>query len=187
VGISSFIASRVDRLDDIISERIFIKPLNKKDYHKLIKRRIEYYRISKKSEFPLNEDVFDYLYDITSGRLRYIFGLVYSLLNRLQIGKLVQKVSLELAKNTITSLAQERIAQFMLSQSELDIIHYLVEQNEANVATIVKETGKNRTFISKLMAKLLEKKCVVIRKEGKQRIYSPSLDARIAFSTSPRN
>jgi hypothetical protein len=182
VGISSFISSRVDRLDDIISDRVFIKPLDKTDYHKLIKKRIDYFRLNKKSEFPLNQDVFDYLYDITGGRLRYIFGLIYSLLNRVQIGKLVQKVSLDLAKDTVTTLAQERINQFSLSNAELDVILYLVKQNEANVVTIVKETGKNRTFISKIMNNLLEKKCVLVEKAGKQRIYSPSLDAKIAFS-----
>lgn len=182
VGISSFIASRVDRLDDIISDRVFIKPLDKTDYHKLIKKRIEYYRLNKNSEFPINQDVFDYLYDLTDGRLRYIFGLIYSLLSRVQIGKLVQKISLDLAKDTITTLARERIDQFSLSKAELDVIHYLVKQDEANVVTIVKETKKNRTFISKIMSHLLEKKCVFVKKEGKQRIYSLSLDAKIAFS-----
>lgn len=183
IGISSFIASRVDRLDDIITDKIFIKPLNKTDYHKLIKKRIEHYRLNKKSEFPLNQDVFDYLYDITNGRLRYVFGLVHSLLSRIQIGKLIQKVSLDLAKNTITALAKERVDQFALSNAELDVIYYLVKNGESNVITIVKETGKNRTFISKIMSQLLEKKCVFVRKEGKQRIYSPSLDAKIAFAT----
>lgn len=182
VGISSFIAKRVDRLDDIISDRVFIKPLDKTNYHKLLNKRIEHYRLNKKSEFPLNQDIFDYLYDITGGRLRYIFGLAHSLLNRLQIGKLVQKVSFDLAKDTITTLAQERMDQFSLSKTELDVIHYLVNRSEVNVITIVKETGKNRTFISKIMNDLLEKKCVVVRREGKERMYSPSLDAKIAFS-----
>lgn len=182
IGISSFIARKVDRLDDIISDRVFIKSLNKETYHQLIQKRIEYYRLDKKNEFPLNQEVFDYLYDVTKGRLRYIFGLTYSLLNRLQIGKLVQKISFDLAVETITALARERMNQFSLSKAELDIINYLVKKNEANVVTIVKDTKKNRTFISKLMSGLLEKKCVSVRNEGNQRIYSASLDAKIAFS-----
>lgn len=185
VGISSFIASRVDRLDDIISDKIFIKPPNKTAYHQLIKKRIEYYRLNKNSEFPIKQDVFDYLYDITDGRLRYIFSLIHSLLSRLQIGKLVQTVSFDLAKDTISTLARERMNQFSLSNSELDIIQHLVRQGEANVISIVKETGKNRTFISKVINNLLDKKCVVARKESNQRIYSPSLDAKIAYSVKP--
>ncbi len=183
IGINAFISSRVDRLDDIISDRLFIQPLSKSDYHKLIKKRLEYYQLSKKSTFPLKQDVFDYLYDITHGRLRYIFGLIYSLLNRVQIGKLVQNVSLELASDTITTLAQDRLAKHSLSQAELDVIHYLTEKVEANVVTIAEDTEKNRTFTSKLMNNLLDKKCVMVRREGKQRIYSLSLDAKIAFST----
>ena len=112
----------------------------------------------------------DYLYDLTDGRLRYIFGLIYSLLNRVQIGKLVQNVSLDLARDTITHLAKERLSQFMLSKSAIDVVRFLVAEGESNVVTIVSATGKNRTFVSKIMSDLLDKKCVHVRKEGKQRI-----------------
>ncbi len=182
VGISSFVASKVDRLDDIISDKIFIKPLSKVDYRKLIKKRIDSYSLSKKSEFPLNQDVFDYLYDITDGRLRYVFGLIYSLLNRLQIGRLVQKVSLDLARDTIIVLSKERLEQFSLSNSEKKIICFLAINVESNVISMAKGLDKNRTFISKLINNLLDKKCVLVRKDGKQRFYSLSLDAKIAFS-----
>lgn len=182
VGLGSFVSRRVDRLDDIISDRIFINPLERDEYHALIQKRIENYQLAKKNEFPIDQEVFDYLYDLTNGRLRYIFGLVYSLLNRLQIGKLVQKVSLDLSKDTIEKLAKERFSQFSLSKTELDVVSYLVGEGENNVLGVVKAMGKNRTFVSKVMNSLLEKKCVSVRKEGVQRIYSPTLDAKVAFS-----
>ena len=108
IGLRSFIARRVDRLDDIISDTIVIKRLTKLLYHELIDKRLAYYQTGKHFTFPIGKDIFDYLYDLTDGRLRYIFGLIYAITNRLHLGKLVQTVSIDLAKDTITTLAQEK-------------------------------------------------------------------------------
>ncbi|MCK4608081.1 MAG: hypothetical protein KAT71_01255, partial [Gammaproteobacteria bacterium] len=43
LGLKSFISRCVDRLDDIISDEVVVKSLNKKVYHELIKKRLDYY------------------------------------------------------------------------------------------------------------------------------------------------
>ncbi len=90
VGIRAFIASKVDRVDDIISHEVFIKSLSKKDYYNLIAKRINFYRSNENAISPIADEVFDYLYDITSGRLRYIFGLVNRLITSLHVGDLIR-------------------------------------------------------------------------------------------------
>lgn len=181
VGLRSFIARCVDRLDDIVSDTILINPLTKALYHELIDKRLAYYRIGKNRAFPIGKDIFDYLYDLTDGRLRYIFGLVYSMIHRLHLGKLVQSVSMDLAKETITTLAQERIQKFNLIKSEINLITLLAKQGEFSVAELAEKTGKNRTVISRMVNKLLVDKLVNVRQQGKQRIYFSSLDAKLAF------
>ncbi len=180
-GLRSFISRRVDRLDDIISDTVIINPLTKPLYHDLIAKRLAYYRIGKPAPFPIEKNVLDYLYDLTQGRLRYIFGLVYAMINRLHIGKLVQQVSLELAVDAIKSLAQERIQTFHLSKGELRLIQVLAEKGELNVAELAQDLGKNRTVVSRMLSQLLSNKLVDVRQHGQQRIYFPSLDAKIAF------
>lgn len=181
IGLRSFISRRVDRLDDIISDEIVIKPLNKKSYHELIKKRLDYYKIKNNVSFPLKLDVFDYLYEITNGRLRYIFGLIYALTNRLHIGKLVQSISNNLAQDTIVALAKERMQKFDLTKMEIVIVKALVRAGELNVVDLTKNINKNRTYVSRAINKLLTEKIVSVRQEGKQRIYAPSLDAKIAY------
>ena len=182
VGLRSFIARRVDRLDDIISYDVTIKPLNKKLYHQLIQKRLSYYKLNKKAVFSLSEEIFDYLYDISEGRLRYVFGLVYAMSNRLHVGKIVQAISPDLAKSTIVALTQARLQKLDLSKAEIMLVEKLVESKEANVAELAKATKKNRTFVSRTMNKLLTTKVVDVRQAGNRRFYSPSLDAKIAFS-----
>jgi DNA-binding transcriptional ArsR family regulator len=181
IGLRSFISRKVDRLDDIISEGISIKPLTKTVYHELIQKRLKFYQSKKDVKFPLEKNTFDYLYDITNGRLRYIFGLIYSVLNRLQTGKLVQKISLQLAKDTILALAKERLQQYELTKFEYELLQILVKQGATNVNNLVKTTEKHQGFVSKTLSRLLEHKLVIVRPEGKQRIYAPSLSAKIAF------
>lgn len=180
-GLRSFIARRVDRLDDIISDAIIIKSLTKTLFHELIDKRLTHYQTGKHHVFPIGKDVFDYIYDLTDGRLRYIFGLIYAITNRLHLGKLVQTVSIDLAKDTITALAQERIQNFNLTKGEINLINVLAKQGELSAADLAKETEKNRTVISRMINKLLVDKLVDVRQQGKQRIYFPSLDAKIAF------
>lgn len=181
VGLRSFIARRVDRLDDIISDTISIKPLTKSLYHDLIDKRFAYYQTSKRSTFPIEKGVFDYLYDLTDGRLRYIFGLIYAITNRLHLGKLVQMVSIDLAKDTITTLAQERIQKFNLTKREIELIRILAKQKELSVIDLAEAAGKDRTTLSRMVNKLLADKLVDVKQQGKQRIFFPSLDAKIAF------
>lgn len=182
VGIRSFIARKVDRLDDIISYDLFIKPLTKSLYHELIKKRLEYYQVRKNAKFPLGRDTFDYIYDVADGRLRYIFGLIHTLINKLQIGKLIQTIKPELAVATISELAKERMRKFDLSKAETSIIEALVKLDSGSVSELAKHLGRNRTYISKVINSLYANNLVSVKKEGTNRIYYPLLDAKIAYS-----
>ena len=181
VGLRSFIAKKIDRLDDIISYDVFINPPDKAMFHKLVEKRLNYYQLTKTAKFPITSEVFDYLYDITDGRLRYVFGLIYTLMNKLYIGKLIQNVSLDLAKSTIGELAKERMRKFNLSESEIKIIQELVKLGESSVNDFAIIINKNRTQVSRIINKFLLDKIVMARTEGKRRIYYPSLDAKIAY------
>lgn len=181
IGLRSFIARRVDRLDDIIRYDVLIKSLNKKLYHQLIQKRLSYYSLKKKIQFPLSEEIFDYLYELSEGRLRYIFGLIYAMTNKLHLGKIVQTISFDLATSTIHALAAARLQKMALTKNELELIKKLAELKESNVAELAKLTNKNRTLVSRLLNKLLHSKIVSVRQSGKKRYYKPSLDAKIAF------
>jgi hypothetical protein len=85
--------------------------------------------------------------------------------NRLHLGKIVQRISLDLAKATITALAQERLQKMDSSKEEMELIKQLVAVKEANIADLEKITKKNRTFLSRTMKKLLLTKVVDVRQE----------------------
>ena len=123
-----------------------------------------------------------HLYRIAKGRLRYIFGLLDRLVNTLHIGDLTDKITLTIAKPTIIKLAQNRVRRNQLTPSEELVLKNIVSLKNVAASTLAKKLNKTSSFISKILAKLLELKLVTFQAHGRSRIYSPVLDAEIAFS-----
>jgi len=182
VGLRKFIAQQVDRLDDIVSYEVEINPLSQEEYLELIDRRINYYKNQKNAELPIEQEVFLYLFNLTKGRLRYIFGLICRLLNDLHIGDLTDKLTLSIAKPMITRLAKARLSKDGLTAGEEAILAMLAKKEKLSVIEVTKLTGKSKQYVSKTIMKLLQHDLVTAQKQGKYKYYSPVLDVVIAYS-----
>ncbi len=182
VGLRKFIAQQVDRLDDIISFEVKIGSLSKEEFKDLILKRVEFYRSNLKAEMPIEMDVFLYLFDITMGRLRYIFGLLARLLPSLHVGDLTDRITLDIAKSMLMKLARARIERNDITPAEEQILKIVVYKKECIIVEIAKEVKKSTQYVGKVLNKLFEAKLVKTRKHGKSKYYSPSLDAVIAYT-----
>ena len=176
-----FIAQHVDRVDDIISSEVQITPLSEDEYMELIQRRVEKYRLSKDIKLPVDKEVWLFLYKITKGRLRYIFGLLKRLLNMLQVGTLTDKITLDLAKPAIKKYAKDRIKKFNLTDNEVLVLKAVVENESIQVNEIAKLVGKKSSQISNILSQLQNYKLVSYQKEWRSHYYFPSIDASIAY------
>jgi hypothetical protein len=183
VGLRPFIAQQVDRLDDIIGHEIEINALQKTEFMELVHKRINYYRVNPKAQFPIDEVVFSYLYDITKGRLRYIFGLLRRLFNALSVGDLTDRITLDIAKPMIVQLAQDRVKRNKLSHGEEQVLRAVVELGEVSVTKLAKKVNKATNYVSNVLAILAQYTLVTARQEGRTRYYAPELDATIAYGT----
>lgn len=182
VGLRQFIAQKVDRLDDIISFEVEISPLTQKEFMELIDKRIQFYRTNERVFLPIEKEVFIYLYDTTNGRLRYIFGLLNRLLNTLAVGSLTDRVTLDIAKPMIIQLARDRLTREKIAPVEEEVVRVLVKLGTAHVTQLAREANKSVNHVSNILSKLTTLKIVDSHKEGKNRVYRPVLDAKIAYS-----
>lgn len=185
VGLRKFIAQQVDRLDDIISYEVEIGVLSRKEFEELILRRENFYCITPKAEIPIDMNVFAYLFKITQGRLRYIFGLLSRLTTSLHIGDLTDRITLEIARNMLIKLARSRIERNDITPSEEEILRLVVKSKESTSSTLAKKSGKSAQYTGKVLTKLTEAQLIKIRKHGKSKYYSPLIDAVIAYSDDP--
>lgn len=181
IGLRAFIAREVDRLDDIISYEVTINPIPLSELSKLIDKRVQFYSESEKVELPIAKEVFYYLYKITEGRLRYVFGLVSRLMSRLHVGDLTDKVTLGIAKPMLIQLGRDRLQHANLSEMEERIVKVLVLTPKATPAGIAQTLKKSSQYVGRVFVSLSEKGLVTSKKEGRERHYSPSLDAIIAY------
>lgn len=182
VGLRRFIAQQVDRLDDIVSYEVKIDALSKEEFLKLIDQRVHFYKNHKNAEMPIDQDVFLYLFKMTKGRLRYVFGLLKRLLNELSVGDLTDRLTLDIAKPMIMRLAQERIDKYDLTPKELSFLKMTVKIGAVSASKLSDELDQSRQAISKILVKLLEMKLVTVQLSGRDRYYYPAIDAEIAYS-----
>lgn len=182
LGLRRFIAQEVDRLDDIVNHEVKIGPLTEEEYKNLINNRIKFYRSNEKAKLPIEEEVFLYLHKITKGRLRYVFGLLRRLVNLLHVGDLTDRITMDIAKPMVIKLARDRVSMNDLSHGEEDLLKTLVDLESATVSELAKKTKKSSPYISKILNKLVQVKLATALKQGKNKYYSPELDATIAFT-----
>jgi len=177
-----FIAQNVDRVDDIIIYETLITPLSESEYLSMIEKRIEYFRLNTKTILPVDKEVLVFLYKITNGRLRYIFGLIQRLFNVLQVGTLLDKITLEIAKPVVTQYARDRVRKFHLSNNEEIVLKTIVSHKSLQVKEIAEILGKKVNYISTILSQLQEYQLVHYIKQWRSHHYSPSVDASIAYS-----
>jgi hypothetical protein len=184
MSLRRFIAQDVDRVDDIITYEMDVTPLSETDYLAMIEKRVEYFRVNPKVILPVDKEVWLYLYKITKGRLRYIFGLLTRLFNVLQLGTLSDRITLELAKPIIVNYARERINRFNLSSNEDMVLKAVVQQDSIQVKELAKLLGKKGNYISNILSQLQGYKLVRYTKEWRNHYYYASIEAYIAYSGS---
>jgi DNA-binding transcriptional ArsR family regulator len=182
VGLRQFVAQQVDRLDDIVSYETEIKPMDKQAFDDVIHRRIQYYRSNPKVYIPIDHDVFTYLYGITRGRLRYVFGLLMRLTGRLRVGDLTDRLTLSIVKPMVVQLSKERLLRKKLAPADEQTLRLLVKLQESSVSDIAKKLKKSANYTSNILSKLFQLKLVTFKKQGKNRHYTPELDAIVAYS-----
>lgn len=182
VGLKRFIAQHVDRLDDIISHEVIINPLPEAEFLEMIQKRILFYGESEKADIPIDQEVFHYLYTITNGRLRYIFGLTSRLMNSLYTGDLINKVTLDLAKPMLMKLGRDRVQRSDITQTEEQVLQLLVSMPNASLSELAAILEKTTQYVGRILATLSDKGLVSSRRDGRENNYTPSVDAIIAYT-----
>lgn len=182
LGLRKFIAGHVDRMDDIISYEVTINPIPMADFLKMIDKRVKYYAESTKANLPIEKPVFQYLYKITEGRIRYIFGLITRLMARLYVGDLTDIIRLDIAKPMLIKLGKDRVQRSDITPMEEQILQLLVQFPGSTPSNLSKEVNKTTQYVGRVLSNLVDKKLASSQKQGRDRIYTPSIDAIIAYT-----
>jgi len=73
------------------------------------------------------------------------------------------------------------VARNELSQGEENTLRLLVNLNNSSVSNLANKAGKSINYTSNILSKLVRMNLVAVKKQGRNRNYTPDLDARIAY------
>ena len=81
----------------------------------------------------------------------------------------------------LIQLARDRIKRNNLTPGEEELLKIAVELENTTPASIAEKAQKSRQYTSKVLSILAKAKLVTIKKYGKNKYYTPVLDAYIAY------
>ncbi len=187
IELRRFIAQKVDRVDDIVVFDTEIGALSEESYLQLIDKRIQCFKVKPQVDLPVDKEVWLYLFRITKGRLRYIFGLLNRLFGVLQLGVLTDKITIELAQPIIKKFGEDRIKRHRLSSMDELVLKAVVANGLTQVGDLAKHVNRSQTQVSRILGNLHKYKLVTYRQEWRNRLYMASIDAQLAYSNSIGN
>ena len=100
------------------------------------------------------------------------------------MGDLTDKVTLDIAKPMLIKLGKDRVQRADITLMEEQTLQLLVILQRATPSTVAKKLKKSSQYIGRVFSKLVEKGLVSAKKEGRDKIYQPSIDAIIAYTES---
>lgn len=181
-GLRRFIADKVDRLDDIIAYDCYLEPLRLEEVKLAIRTRIRKLSANNNSVQPLSDDLIEVLYQATEGRIRQIFGFATRLIHSVTDNLFIEQITPEIAIPIIKREVEDRLRQHNVTKREREVLAAIAARPGVSPSVLSKKTGLSPPNISRILAHLLESRCVSINQEGRLRKYSAAPDVQIAFS-----
>lgn len=136
--------------------------------------------LSQNAQLPMAPEVIDYLYGLSGGNLKRILSICEKL-TELSDGS--QELDLKLAKPILAKYFQDEIRrQWQLTPAAFDILRFLINEKGASPGLVADRMKKLRPNISKILVHLKEANLVRSEVKGRNRIYYPTMEAKIAFS-----
>lgn len=180
-NLRKFIAQKVDRLDDIVMSEVRIDPLSADELLGLIEKRIKRYALNENVKMPVDDDLWSYLYTLTKGRLRYVFGLMNRLYESLMLGILTDYITVDMAKPIIKELCEQRVRRHELSEREIDVLKEIAMHEGITIAELVKILKQKQPNLSSICKTLSELALVEFEIQGRSKLFKACLDAQIAY------
>ena len=98
------------------------------------------------------------------------------------IGDLNDKVTLDVAKPMLVKLGRDRVQCSDITAIEEKTLQLLVISPDINLASIAEKLNKTSQYIGRIFLSLINKGLISFKKVGREKIYTPSIDAVIAYT-----
>lgn len=171
-GFFQEIISPLERVRSIFFGRpVIIPPLSKKQVLDAIHKRYQILAIKgKKITYPIEDEFIGYLYDLYSGKLRYIMDAMNMILPEFEHDKL-KTISFQQAKKCLASLVKEHI-QSNLTSVEWRVFLFCVEENFFTNSMLQEKFDMPSSNVARVIKRFLDLNLAYLKKrEGRSLLY----------------
>jgi DNA-binding transcriptional ArsR family regulator len=162
---------------------IYLAPLSCDEVHHAIELRYKLLAIKPKRWIrPVDDTLIDHLYEVFSGKIRFIMDAITTLVSRLPEG-VTATLATQAAKELLRQLTRERIRS-LLTDSEQKVLLAAVQQRRFTNSSLVKATRKSKQNVAKYLGRLTRLNLVhVAERRGRSVFYETSPE--LSLLTSP--
>ncbi|MBI3317011.1 MAG: winged helix-turn-helix transcriptional regulator, partial [Candidatus Omnitrophica bacterium] len=165
---------------------IALGPLEVKELDEILQHRKEQLALNQYAKLPMDAEVIKYLYSACNGSLKDIFSVCTKLMSSLDGYQINSEVNLEAAKPTIKKILQEHLQEKNLTALSFEIMEFLAKKGHAASSVIADQLQKRRPNISKILNHLNKAGLVQMEVRGRNRIYYPLTEVKLAFGETSR-
>lgn len=138
-----------------LGQPIHLPPLKLEEVSIAIERRYNLLAIRRKRWIrPVDQSLIDYLYDIFSGKIRFIMDSIATLVTNLPEG-VTGTISTKSAREFLKELTRQRVKN-VLSDAELSLLNAAIKQRRFTNSSLVKDTRKSKQNVAKYLNRLLK-------------------------------
>lgn len=158
---------------------IQVPPLSKEQVLQAIQKRFELLAVNRDRFIqPVDDTLLEYLYDLYTGKMRFILDAVTSIVTNLPHAT-TETLDAAAAKALLAELVMDRL-QHELTRREWDVLRVAVRLGTFTNADISRALKQQRQNISKYFNSLLAKRFIYPHhRDGRQIYYCASEDVRI--------
>ena len=129
---------------------INLAPLTREEVHYAIERRYKLLALEQKKFIrPIDDTLIDYLYNIFSGKIRFIMDAITTVVTHLPEG-ITGTLSSEAAQQVLKQLTQQRIGN-LLTEAEQNILRMAIRKKLFSNSSLAKAAGKSKQSITKYL------------------------------------
>lgn len=149
---------------------IHLPPLALPDVHTAILRRYELLA-NRPGRWmpPVDDGLIDYLYEVFSGKIRFIMDAVTTLVTHVPEGVTVT-MSADSAREVLRQLTQQKL-NALLTEAELEVMRAAAGQGRFTNSSLCKTTGKSKQNIAKYVTRFLDLHLVSQAERSGRNVY----------------
>ena len=155
---------------------IHLPPLKPEEVSSAIELRYNLLAIRRKRWIrPVDQSLINYLYDVFSGKIRFIMDSIATLVTNLPEG-VTGTISTKAAREFLKELTRQRVKN-VLTDAEQSVLNAAVKQHRFTNSSLVKVTKKSKQNVTKYMNRLLRFNFIYqVERRGRNVYYEISPD-----------